>query len=338
MTGFLRMTEKLSGYRSAWPTDWNALFGVERPLILEIGFGRGAFLLHLARRYPEHNIVGLEISNRCMVIGEKLIARERLTNVHVIHSTAEMALNHLFEPHTLSQIYINFPDPWFKPGHHHRRLMQRDTIDALVSRLLADGCLYLATDITEYAELSADLLGATPGLSNLLPAPYVHEMTDRVVTKYEQIARTEGRTCYYFAYQRNSLAAPPVPVIKDLPMPHIVFTSPLTLDQMAEHFAEWNVDEGDVHIHFMTLYRGQRALLLEVHVGEATIIQHLALRVSERAKREGREYTIQVSSMGHPRATNGVHRAVALLGAWLIGLHPDAHAMINKVAVNDDDD
>jgi GTP-binding protein len=56
-------------------------FGVQRPLILEIGFGRGAFLLHLARRYPDHNIVGLEISNRCMVIGEKLIAREQLTNV-----------------------------------------------------------------------------------------------------------------------------------------------------------------------------------------------------------------------------------------------------------------
>ena len=332
------MTEKLSGYRSEWPTDWPALFGAERPLILEIGFGRGAFLLHLARRYPDHNIVGLEISNRCMVIGEKLIAREHLTNVRVIHSTAEMALNHLFEPQSVSQIYINFPDPWFKPGHHHRRLMQRDTVDALVSRLTPDGRLYLATDILEYAELSAELLADTPGLTNLLPSAWVNDMTDRVITKYEQIARNAGRACYYFAYARNATGAPNVPVIRDLPMPHIVFTSPLTLDQMADQFAGWNVDEGDLHIHFMTLYRGQHALLFEVHVGEATIIQHLALRVSERAKREGREYTIQVSSMGHPRATVGVHRAVALLGEWLIGLHPDAHAMINKVAVNDGDD
>lgn len=332
------MAEKLSGYRLPWSTDWAALFGEQRPLILEIGFGRGAFLRHLARRYPDHNIVGLEISNRCMQVGEKLIARERLTHVRVIHSTAEMALHHLFEPATLEQIHINFPDPWFKPGHHHRRLMRRDTVDALVSRLRPGGMLYMATDIVEYAELTAELLAATPGLTNTLPTAWARELPDRVVTKYEQIARDEGRTCYYFAYRRNEVPAPPVPVIRDLDMPHIVFTSPLTLDEMASRFDGWNVDEGDTHIHFMGVYRGRGALLFEAHVGEATIIQHLALRVSERSKREGREYTIQVSSMGHPRATLGVHRAVTLLGDWLLSLHPDARTMINKVAVNDDDD
>lgn len=331
------MHEKLSGYRLAWSTDWAALFGAARPLILEIGFGRGAFLLHLARRYPDHNLVGIEISNRCMVVGEKLIAREKLAHVRVIHTTAEMALHHLFEPASIAQIYINFPDPWFKPGHHHRRLMQRDTVDALVSRLAPGGLLYMATDIREYADLSADLLANTPGLTNLLPAAWADALPDRVVTKYEQIAHDEGRACYYFAYRRSEQPAPPVPIIRELDMPHIVFTSPLTLDEMAAHFTDWNVDEGDTHIHFMTLYRGRHALLFEVHVGEQTIIQHLALRVSERQKREGREYTIQVSSMGHPRATQGVHRAVSLLGDWLIGLHPDAHALINKVAVDDDD-
>lgn len=332
------MTEKLSGYRLAWSTDWNALFGTERPIILEIGFGRGAFLLHLARRFPDHNIVGIEISNRCMVVGEKLIAREKLTNVRVIHSTAEMALHHLFEPASIRQIYINFPDPWFKPGHSHRRLMQSDTVDALVSRLAPGGLLYLATDILDYAEMSAALLAATPGLTNRFDTAWVNEMPDRVITKYEQIARVEGRTCYYFAYRRSDSPAPDVPVIRDLDMPHIVFTSPLTLEEMEARFEGWNVDDAETHIHFMTLYRGRHALLFEVHVGEPTIIQHLAIRVSERAKREGREYTIQVSSMGHPRATKGVHHAVALLGDWLIGLHPEAHALINKVAVNDDDD
>jgi tRNA (guanine-N7-)-methyltransferase len=332
------MAEKLSGYHLAWTTDWAALFGEQRPLILEIGFGRGAFLLYLARRYPDHNIVGLEISNRCMTVGEKLIARERLTNVRVIHSTAEMALHHLFEPTSIQQIYINFPDPWFKPGHHHRRLMQRDTVDALVSRLAPGGMLYVATDIQEYADLTAALLAATPGLTNTLPAAWADALPDRVVTKYEQIARNEGRTCYYFAYRRSDTPAPPVPVIRDLAMPHIVFTSPLTLEEMADQFAGWNVDEGETHIHYMGVYRGRGALLFEIHVGEATIIQHLAVRVSERKKREGREYTIQVSSMGHPRATAGVHRAVSLLGGWLLSLHPDAHAVIDKVAVNDDDD
>ncbi len=330
------MPEKLSGYRLAWSTDWAALFGEQRPLILEIGFGRGSFLAHLARQNPDANIIGLEISNRCLVAAESLIARERLTNVRVIHSTAEMALSHLFEPTTIREIYINFPDPWFKADHSHRRLMQRDTIDALVSRLIPGGMLSLATDISAYAEMSAELLAQTPGLTNTLPAAWVNEMRGRIVTKYEQIARNEGRTCYYFAYQRNDSPAPDVPVIRELDMPHIVFTSPLTLDEMQARFEEWHFDEGETHIHYMSMYRGRPGLLFEVHVGEATIVQRLALLVSERSKREGREFTLAVNGMGHPRATKGVHRAVSLLGDWLLSLHPDAQTVINKVAVNDD--
>ncbi|MBE2270687.1 MAG: tRNA (guanosine(46)-N7)-methyltransferase TrmB [Anaerolinea sp.] len=331
------MREKLSGYDLAWTTDWAALFGVQRPLILEIGFGRGAFLRYLAGRFPDHNIVGVEVSNRCLVAGESLIARENLTNVRVIHSTAEMALYHLFEPASIEQIYINFPDPWFKPGHSHRRLMQRDTLDAMVNRLSVGGELTLATDIAEYAELTAALLAETPGLTNLLPSAWVNAMPERVVTKYEQIARREGRTCYYFAHRRNELPAPDVPVIREWAMPHIVFTSPLTLDEMGAQFAEFHHDDGDLHIHFMGVYRGRGALLFEVHVGEATIVQRIAFLVSDRAKREGREYTLQVSALGHPRATKGVHKAVGLLGAWLLSLHPDAQPVINKVAINEDE-
>ncbi len=331
------MHEQLSGYQLAWTTDWAALFGQQRPLILEIGFGRAAFLHFLARRYPDHNIVGVEVSNRSLIAGERLIAHEKLTNVRVIHATAEMALYHLFEPATIAQIYINFPDPWFKPGHSHRRLMQRDTLDAMVNRLSVGGRLYLATDIAEYADLTAALLADTPGLTNLLPSAWVNAMPDRVVTKYEQIARREGRTCYYFAYQRGESSAPEVPVIREWAMPHMVFTSPLTLDEMGAQFTEFNHDDGDLHIHFMGVYRGRGALLFEVHVGESTIVQRLAILVSDRAKREGREYTLQMSALGHPRATKGVHKAVGLLGAWLLSLHPDAQTVINKVAIQDDD-
>src|SRR5690606_2264157 len=141
---------------------------------------------------------------------ERWIERESISNARVIHATAQTALAHLFTPASLDQIHINFPDPWFKSRHEHRRLMQRDTLDALVNRLKPGGLLYLATDIVEYAEMSAELLAQTPGLDNLHETPWVHQIPGRVMTKYERKAVAAGRPCHYFAYRRNQQ---PTPVI-----------------------------------------------------------------------------------------------------------------------------
>jgi len=304
------------------------LFGREAPLILEIGFGKGQFLQYLSRRFPEANIIGLEISNRCLVMAENAIERLGMSNVRVIHSTAETALHHLFEPATISQIHINFPDPWFKERHSKRRLMQRDTLDVMVNRLEPGGLFYLATDILAYAEMSAELLAATPGLDNLLPDRWAHSMPDRVVTKYEAAAAREGRDRYYFAYRRNSLPAPDVPVIKELEMPHVVFSGPLTLNEIQAAFTPWESSTGEAVLHFIDCYRGRDSLLFETYVNEPTLEQRIALILRVR---RGGDFSLMVSPLGHPRATAGVHAAVAGLMRWLMSLHPDIKLIDSKV-------
>ena len=275
--------DKLNSRMLPWPTDWAALFGADRPLIVEIGFGHGDFLLHLARQFPDANVIGLEIANRSLLKTEAKVEKARLTNVRLIHSSAETALHHLFTPASITQVHINFPDPWFKSGHQHRRLMQRDTLDAMVSRLVPGGELYLATDILEYAEMAHDLLRVTPGLDNTLAEGWAHDLPGRVVTKYEaDRPRSEGRTCYYFAYCRNQQPAPDVPVVKDTPMPHVVFTSPLTLAEMIARFEPIQWSEAGTHVHLMDAYLGREAILIETHVGEPTITQHVALVIITR--------------------------------------------------------
>lgn len=314
---------KLSALALPWPVNWADLFGAERPLILEVGFGGGTFLQHLARQNPEANIIGLEISNQSLLRAERAVVRERLPNIRVIHSRAETALGHLFEPASLSEVHINFPDPWFKRGHHHRRLMQRDTLDALVSRMRPGARLYLATDIREYAEMSAELLEATPGLDNLLSASWAHEMPGRIVTKYEARARFVGRPCHYFAYRRNQQPAPLVPVIRDTAMPHAVFASPLSFDEMHAAYTPFKAAGGDIHVGFSEVYQGRSGLLFEIHVSEPTIEQHTALLLAPHGAVVG-EYTLKMSTLGHPRPTEGMQVAVRALSEWLIGLHPDA--------------
>lgn len=321
--------QKLSSLRLPWPADWQALFGAERRLILEIGFGYGAFLLHLARQNPDANVIGVEIAGQCLSHVERAIERQGLNNVRPIHSTAETALHHLFTPGSLAEVHINFPDPWFKKRHSHRRLMQRDTLDALVNRLRPGGLLYLATDIIDYAEMSAELLTATPGLDNILPTPWANSLPGRVVTKYEGRAQREGRSCYYFAYRRNTTTAPVIPVVEERPMSHMVFRSPLSLDEMLARFEPAEHRAGDTIISLLYGYRGRNNLLFEVFIKEPTIDQHIAFLLTRRDRDD--EYTLKLGTLGYPRTTAGVHQAIRILGNWLVSLHPDAGIVTSKL-------
>ncbi len=320
---------KLSSWTLPWPTDWSALFGAERPLILEIGFGYAHYLAHLATVHPDSSVIGIEIANKCLVAGEEMIRKRGLSNVRVIHSMAETALHHLFTPASLSEVHINFPDPWFKTRHAGRRLMQRDTLDAIVNRLRPDGLLWLATDIVEYAEMSAALLAETPGLTNRLETPWVYQMPGRVMTKYERKAGQEGRPCHYFAYQRNDQPAPLIPVMEELAMPHIVLRSPLSVDEMLARFERSEHRAGENIISLMAAYRGRRSLLFEVFVKEPTIEQHVAFLLTEHP--DGGEFTLQLGTLGHPRPTLGLHQAAGLIGNWLISLHPNATTVNRKL-------
>jgi hypothetical protein len=165
-------------------------------------------------------------------------------------------------------------------------------------------------------------------LENLLDAAWVNNLPGRVETKYEAKARREGRDCYYFAYRRNDLPAPSAPSVKDMDMPHLVFTSPLTLDEMLVQFVPGEHLIGDTLISFLYGYRGQNSLLFEVFVKEPTIDQRVAVML---VPHEGEGYTLQLGMLGHPRPTPGIHAAIRLLGDWLVRLHPDARIINSKV-------
>ena len=192
-----------------WPVDWDALFETSdgpRRLIVEIGFGYGHMLFHLAEQNPDAHIVGVELASKPIGTVEKRIMRQGYDNIRVIYGAAETFLHHLLRPASVDEFHVNFPDPWFKSGHHHRRVMQRPTVDAFTNRLKPGGAFYLATDIDEYAEMSHELLAATPGLTNQFEQPWAGQIGNRVTTKYEKKALQEGRTNKYFMYRRNAQA------------------------------------------------------------------------------------------------------------------------------------
>ncbi|GAB5493133.1 MAG: hypothetical protein Phog2KO_33480 [Phototrophicaceae bacterium] len=328
------MQKSLTSLTMAWATDWTALFGIERPLIVEIGFGNADYLIALAKANPECNVIGFEISTQSIYKAERKIRKNKLDNAVAIHSRGETAINHLFEPQSIREIHVNYPDPWFKTRHAGRRIMQEDMLLAMTSRLEIGGLFYLATDIVEYAEMSHDILMEASGLSNELDAPWVDNLPERLITtKYEEKGVREGRPGNYFKYRRNDTVIPDVPVMEEWTVPHVILKTPMTSQEIATAVEKTTFHKGE-YIH-VAVFNGfwnisNDSVLFEVNIAEPTIEQHIAL--SLRHREETDDYILRYATFGMPRPTEGMHFATSSLAQWIADLHPDAEVVSDRTS------
>ena len=127
---------------------WEQHFGNANPLELEIGFGRPHFFLERAQAKPNHNIIGIEWKRRHVVTAQK----KGLSNACALHGNAWWLTGALFEKESLSNIFINFPDPWWKKKHQKRRIVSDVFAELLISRLKKGGHLFIQSDVASLLE------------------------------------------------------------------------------------------------------------------------------------------------------------------------------------------
>ncbi len=188
------------------------LFAPELPdpeaVELEIGYGRGEFLLARAEERPRVGFLGVELSGRRHLKMARRLARSGLRNVRLCRAPAEYLLGECLPAACVDRVWINFPDPWPKKRHHRRRLIQPAFAGELCRVLRPGGCLEVATDHPEYAAWIAEVLSEAAGLENLwAPAPFVPEVPGRRPTAYELEWRAEGRPLHFFRYRRGGPGA-----------------------------------------------------------------------------------------------------------------------------------
>ncbi|MDR2134081.1 MAG: tRNA (guanosine(46)-N7)-methyltransferase TrmB [Treponema sp.] len=147
-------------------TDFKKIFGNDRPLVVEIGFGMGAATAQIAAENPDRNYLGIEVFRAG--IGRLLLEIEKrgLKNIRLVEHDAAGVLDCMIAPASVSAFHIFFPDPWPKKRHHKRRLIKRPFTDSLAQKLLPGGYIYMVTDWEEYGEWALGELSQTPGLSN----------------------------------------------------------------------------------------------------------------------------------------------------------------------------
>ena len=147
--------------------SWKHIFGKDAPLELEIGMGRSHFLFERAKAVSDHNIIGIEWKGEWVRQAHKRCERENWQNVHALWGNAWDLVPSIFEGCSLTQIVLNFPDPWWKKKHHKRKIINDDFVDVLVSKLVFGGRIYLATDVQHLFDEYLDRLESNPLLTNL---------------------------------------------------------------------------------------------------------------------------------------------------------------------------
>ncbi|MDJ0845853.1 tRNA (guanosine(46)-N7)-methyltransferase TrmB [Crocosphaera sp.] len=140
--------------------EWeNIYLDVNQPLHLDIGCGRGKFLLQMAPLYPHINFLGVEIREPLVIEANEQRDRLQLSNLHFLFCNINLYIKPLlasFPPHLLEKVTIQFPDPWFKRSHQKRRVVQPNLVQAIADYLVDTGSVFLQSDIKEVAEEMAD--------------------------------------------------------------------------------------------------------------------------------------------------------------------------------------
>lgn len=124
---------------------WKTLFGNDNPIHVEIGMGKGKFIMQLATENPNINYIGIEKYSSVLLRALEKRNETELTNLYFIRFDAEY-LNDIFDTDEISRIYLNFSDPWPKDRHAKRRLTSKEFFSRYDKVLKKDGEVIFKTD------------------------------------------------------------------------------------------------------------------------------------------------------------------------------------------------
>ncbi len=170
-----------------------------KPLWLEIGFGGGEHLVHMAALHPEVGLIGCEpfVNGIAMLLGK--IRAAHIGNL-MIHPGDVRDLFEVLPAGVVQKCFLNYPDPWPKARHHRRRFVTPGYLTAL-ARVMAPGAEFrVATDIADYVRQTRV---EVPQAGFTLIAEGATPWDDWFSTRYEQKALREGRPPHYLTFRRT---------------------------------------------------------------------------------------------------------------------------------------
>jgi tRNA (guanine-N7-)-methyltransferase len=184
--------------------DWQAVFGNDHPVELEVGSGKGLFLVTAATARPDVNFVGVEIVRKYQLLIATRLALRQLANVRVACADARPLLRDWVPAASLQAVHVYFPDPWWKKRHHKRRVFTDEFARQCARVLRPGGILSLATDVADYARAMAEVVAAQTDLAPLPPQESQSPAHDLdYLTHVERKCRNQGKPIWRLRYARR---------------------------------------------------------------------------------------------------------------------------------------
>jgi len=134
------------------------------PWEIELGFGKGRFLLARAEAQPGSRFLGVEVAGEYFRLVARRLERRGLANLALVRAEALSLLATTIPPGSASALHVYFPDPWPKSRHQRRRLFSPSSVDLVLGALAPGGTLWFATDYLDYGEEVRRILASFPGV------------------------------------------------------------------------------------------------------------------------------------------------------------------------------
>ncbi len=185
--------------------DWQQVFGNSNPVEIEVGFGKGLFIITEGVNHRDRNFLGIEVLRKLQYyVAQRAVIRS-LLNVKLACTDARAFLQERVPPQSVHTIHVYFPDPWWKARHKKRRVFSPEFAVSAARALVPNGLLKIATDVEEYFGVMTELVRAMAEYREeiITPPTETTVQPDLVsMTNFERKAFLKGTTIWRTQFRR----------------------------------------------------------------------------------------------------------------------------------------
>lgn len=184
--------------------NWKEIFGNDNPVHIEIGMGKGRFMMDMAAAHPDINYLGIEKYSTVLLRAIQKMEQQELPNLRFIRMDAE-DICEVFEKEEIAKIYLNFSDPWPKDRHAKRRLPSKEFLARYDSFLQKDGRLEFKTDNQDLFDFALEELEPAGWKLEAVTRDLHHDekmCEGNIMTEYEEKFSSMGNPIYKYIIYR----------------------------------------------------------------------------------------------------------------------------------------
>lgn len=184
---------------------WGEVFGRKAPLHIEVGMGKGQFLMQLALQNPDINYVGIEMYSSVLLRAVQKMEENPMDNLRFIRMDAR-EIENVFDKGEVDKIYLNFSDPWPKDRHAKRRLPSRQFLARFDQIMKKEGNLEFKTDNKDLFDFAVEEVEPAGWRVDAITYDLHHDEVmnqGNIMTEYEEKFSSKGNPIYKYIISRD---------------------------------------------------------------------------------------------------------------------------------------